>query len=48
MARIARALPAEDVPAIARWLEAQPLPAAAVPAAGPPAPWPLDCGSVAR
>lgn len=46
MAQVARALPLEDVAAIARWLEAQPLPADPAPAASAPARWPLACGSV--
>lgn len=48
MARVARALPAEAIPAITRWLEAQPLPVPATPAASAPGPWPLACGSIAR
>lgn len=48
MAQVARALPLEDIAAIARWLEAQPLPADPAPAARAPARWPLDCGSVQR
>lgn len=56
MAQIAQALPLEDVPAIARWLAARPLPVdtrpapAAAPAAAlspsEPAPRPLPCGSI--
>jgi cytochrome c553 len=48
MAQVARALPLEDIAAIARWLEAQPLPTAAeaAPAASAPGRWPLVCGSV--
>jgi cytochrome c553 len=46
MARIARALPAEDVPALARWLAAQPLPADPSPSNRPPATWPMHCGSI--
>ena len=45
MARVARALPAEDIPSIVQWLQAQPVPAAAAPGASPTV-WPLDCGSV--
>ena len=45
MARMARALPSDDVPAIARWLAAQPLPILAAPAAAPPQPWPQRCGA---
>lgn len=48
MAEIARRLPAEDIALIARWLEAQPLPADPRPATTPPSVWPLRCGSVAR
>jgi cytochrome c553 len=46
MAKVARALPLEDIAAIARWLEAQPLPADPAPTERAPARWPLDCGSV--
>lgn len=46
MAQVARALPLEDIAAMARWLEAQPLPADPAPAERAPARWPLECGSV--
>lgn len=48
MARIAQALPAPDIPAIAHTLAAQSLPAAAAAASAPPGPWPMECGSVER
>ena len=48
MARIARALPHDDISAIARWLAAQPLPANPAPSSTPPARWPLDCGSIPK
>ena len=48
MARIAQALPAQDIAAIAHALAAQPLPAAAAAASTPPGPWPMECGSVKR
>jgi len=48
MARIARALPADDIPDIARWLAAQPLPGNPASTSSPPAVWPLDCGSIPK
>jgi cytochrome c553 len=48
MARVAKALPAEDVAALARWLAAQPLPADTAPTTTQPPRWPLPCGSIPR
>jgi cytochrome c553 len=48
MARVAKALPAEDVPALARWLATQPLPSDTTPATTQPARWPLPCGSIPK
>ncbi|HET9822629.1 MAG TPA: cytochrome c4 [Burkholderiaceae bacterium] len=48
MARIAQALPMQDIPALAHTLAAQPLPAAPRAASAAPGPWPMECGSVTR
>ncbi len=48
MADIARRLPADAVPEIARWLAAQPLPADPRATSSAPARWPLRCGSLER
>lgn len=48
MARIARALPADAIGDIARWLAAQPLPGNPASTSSPPALWPLDCGSIPK
>lgn len=48
MARVAQALPAEDIAAVAQWLAAQPVPPDAKPAAALPAMPPLECGSFER
>ncbi|MFD0666643.1 c-type cytochrome [Ramlibacter sp. MAHUQ-53] len=45
MARIAQALPAEDLTAVATWLAAQPLPASTKPVAKLPRPPEIACGS---
>lgn len=47
MAKVAQALPAEDIAAVAQWLAAQPVPADARAVAAPPVKPPLDCGSFA-
>jgi cytochrome c553 len=54
MAKIVKALPAQDLAAIATWLAAQPVPslapavaASAVTGNRAPAMWPLHCGSIA-
>lgn len=46
MAQIAPRLPQEAIADIARWLEAQPVPADPAPTTAP-ATWPMPCGSVA-
>jgi cytochrome c553 len=46
MAQIAQRLGPQDVSALAHWLAAQPLPAAARAAATAPGPAPLRCGSM--
>ncbi len=46
MARVARALPLEDVALVSRWLATQPVPVGGQPAATAPATWPLRCGSL--
>ncbi|MEI7447588.1 MAG: cytochrome C [Burkholderiales bacterium] len=48
MATIVRRMPAEDIAAVTAWLAAQPVPAAARPAAALPATLPLDCGGLGR
>jgi cytochrome c553 len=48
MAKIAQALSATDVAALASWLAAQPLPADPHPAASLPQPLPTACGSVPK
>jgi cytochrome c553 len=45
MATVARRMSGEDVSAVAAWLASQPVPAGAKPAASPPTPLPLACGS---
>lgn len=45
MARIARALPAEDIAAISRWLAAQSVPVSATPAPAPTT-LPIPCGAM--
>lgn len=46
MATIAHKLTPEDINAASSWLSAQPVPHDAAPAAAPPAPLPLACGSM--
>ncbi|TWC71148.1 cytochrome c [Herbaspirillum sp. SJZ099] len=48
MATIAHKLTPEDINAASSWLSAQPVPHDAAPAASPPAPLPLACGSMAQ
>lgn len=48
MARIAKALAPQDIPAVADWLAAQPVPPRMTPSPERPARWPVDCGSVTR
>lgn len=48
MADIAQRLSAGDIGAVASWLAAQPVPAAAKAAPAPSTPAPMDCGSAAR
>jgi cytochrome c553 len=48
MATIAKRLPPADIAAVTAWLAAQPVPAAARPAAVLPARLPLDCGGLGR
>ena len=45
MAQIAQRLQASDVAAVAEWLQAQPVPVPAAPAAQAAADWPMACGS---
>lgn len=47
MASIARALPAQDIAAVSRWLASQPVPSAAPADDASPARPPLDCGAMA-
>ena len=48
MADIAQRLSADDIGAVASWLAAQPVPAAAKAVPAPSTPAPMDCGSAAR
>ena len=48
MAQVAQRLSAEDIGAVASWLAAQPVPAAAKAVPAPSTPAPMDCGSAAR